>query len=58
MRQAALAAGLWTEATPQQLLFALEPEAAAFACHADMKDQGQMLPGGTKYFLLDCGGSL
>ncbi len=56
MRMAATLAGLCTVDRPEQLLLALEPEAAALACQAEMRlKQESMLPG-QKYLLLDAGG--
>jgi hypothetical protein len=57
MRQAAKQAGLFTTPRPDQLMLALEPEAAALSCNADLRDQWRQLPGGSKYLVLDCGGT-
>jgi hypothetical protein len=56
MRLSATLAGLCAAERPEQLLLALEPEAAALACHADMRNQRTSLPAGSKYILLDAGG--
>jgi hypothetical protein len=58
MRQAAKQAGLFTTPRPDQLMLALEPEAAALSCNADLRDQKRQLPGGSKYLVLDCGGTV
>ncbi len=55
MRLAATLAGLCTVDRPEQLLLALEPEAAALACQAEMRLKQESLIPGQKYLLLDAG---
>lgn len=64
MREAAYEAGMASPAQPNQLVIALEPEAASLYCHqmqmADRDAAGggimtQMKPG-VRYIIIDCGG--
>ena len=54
-------AGMISEVESRQLVIALEPEAASFFCRQlDMSKFERKLcfPSGTKFMILDCGGSL
>lgn len=55
MRKAAERAGLAEH--PKQLRLALEPEGASLVCRKErVKADGDMLPKGTAYMVVDCGG--
>ncbi|XP_066285857.1 heat shock 70 kDa protein 12A-like [Branchiostoma lanceolatum] len=57
MRQAAYKAGLTSESNEEQLLIALEPEAAAVFCCRDATDnQFVDVKPGDRYMIVDCGG--
>ncbi|XP_073673530.1 heat shock 70 kDa protein 12A-like [Garra rufa] len=65
MREAAVEAGLVTNATPERLIFALEPEAASVFCK-QLPSDGFIAEGegqetleqqpGSQYMVVDCGG--
>ncbi|XP_073673533.1 heat shock 70 kDa protein 12A-like [Garra rufa] len=65
MREAAVEAGLVTNATPERLIFALEPEAASVFCK-QLPSDGFIAEGegqetleqqpGSQYMVIDCGG--
>jgi hypothetical protein len=58
MRLAAEQGGLCTSGNPDQMLIALEPEAASYACRRDLLQMGRPMAGGSKYLVFDCGGIL